>query len=194
MPVSPGDSLPVLTQTSTVLKDGCADHRVETGMHVGTHMDGPAHMLEGGKYLHEFSPEKFFGRGVVIDARGKKEIDVDLLTSPSLSYKSRGILLVCTGWGKKFLEKDYYKSYPEITPAFVEKCVELGISILGMDTPSPDRAPYHIHKILFKNEILIIENLTNLENLLKHPNFEVIALPMKLATDSAPCRVVAKIL
>lgn len=42
-----------------------------------------------------------------------------------------------------------------------------------------------------QNDILIIENLTRLEQLVGVQNFEVIALPLKLATDSALARVVA---
>ena len=64
--------------------------------------------------------------------------------------------------------------------------------MVGMDTPSPDHAPYKVHKILLGNEILILENLTNLEQLL-NKNFEVIALTPKLEADAAPARVVAKI-
>ena len=62
-----------------------------------------------------------------------------------------------------------------------------------MDTPSPDKYPYKIHKILLKEEILIIENLTNLEELLGVNNFDVIALPAKFYSDGAPIRVIAQI-
>ena len=72
--------------------------------------------------------------------------------------------------------------------------IELGVKIVGMDTPSPDRPPFAIHKLLFKNDILIIENLTNLEELLAHPQFDVIALPAKFDIEAAPVRVVAQVL
>ena len=88
---------------------------------------------------------------------------------------------------------EYYKNYPEITEAFANRLGELGVSIIGTDTSSPDRAPYIVHKILFKSDILIIENLTNLEKLIGQKNFEVIALPTKFQADAAPVRVVAKI-
>lgn len=139
MPIFPGDSLPALIKVKEIEKNGSADHQITTGMHVGTHMDAPAHMLVGGKYLHEYAPEKFFGRGVVIDARGKDLADVDLLSNAKIQQGD--IVLVYFGFGEKFLEKEYYSKYPEITKVFAEECVKLGVSILGMDTPSPDRAP-----------------------------------------------------
>lgn len=191
MPVFPGDGAPELLEISSVKKDGILNHSLKSSMHVGTHMDGPAHMLEGGKYLSEHSIEKFFGRGVIIDARGKASAGIELLSNTQI--QKGDIVLVCFGWSTEFEKEEYYINYPEISQEFAVKLGELGASIVGMDTPSPDRAPYTAHKILLKKDILIIENLTNLQSLLHHKNFEIIALPAKLKTDSAPCRVVAKV-
>jgi kynurenine formamidase len=192
MPVYPGDSFPELVKAASIEKDGVVDYQLKSGMHVGTHMDAPAHMLEAGKYLHEYPAEKFFGRGVLIDARGKMSTDADLLSG--VGVKPGDIVLVMFGFSQKFNQPDYYKTHPELTEAFANKLVELGVSIVGMDIPSPDRAPYQVHKILLGQDILIIENLTNLEALIGKQNFEVIALPMKLQTEAAFCRVVAKII
>jgi kynurenine formamidase len=65
--------------------------------------------------------------------------------------------------------------------------------MLGLDTPTPDQSPFLIHKILLGNEILIIENLTHTEELLEFPNFEIIALPLKIDADGSPARVIAKL-
>ncbi len=190
MPVFPGDQPPELEQTAFLESDGCNQFSLKTSMHVGTHLDAPFHMLENGKRLSEFPAEHFFGRGVLIDAVNKP-IDADLLTAKQISKGD--ILLVMTGFSKKFGTPEYYEQYPEISETFAQKCVELGIKILGMDSPSPDRAPYNIHKILLKNDILIIENLTNLESLIDHPEFNIIALPPKFEADGAPVRVIAEI-
>ncbi len=191
MPVFPGDAGSELIQTAELGKDGVLDHQVKTGMHVGTHMDAPAHMLEGGKYLHEYPPAKFFGRGVIIDARGKTAADIQLLSE--VQIQKGDIVLVCFGWSTEFVKDEYYLNYPELTADFAKKLTELGASIVGTDTPSPDRAPYVVHKILLGADVLILENLTNLEQLIGKTNFEVVALPSKFEAEAAPCRVVAKI-
>jgi len=67
------------------------------------------------------------------------------------------------------------------------------IHLLGLDTPSPDRAPYPIHRQLLGAEIVIVENLTHLDRLLGIANFEVIALPVKFQAEAAPARVVARV-
>ena len=189
MPVFPGD---FVSEFERVSKDGIVDHKLTTGMHVGTHMDAPLHMVAGGKYLSDFPPEKFFGRAVLINAFGKISADVSLLSN--INIKKDDIVLIYFGFGEKFRENVYYKNYPVLTEEFAKKLVELGVSVIGMDTPSPDTAPYSVHKILLSAEILIIENLTNLNRLTNCKNFEIVALPIKLQTEAAPCRVVAKIL
>ncbi|MFA6535332.1 MAG: hypothetical protein WCS92_03690 [Candidatus Babeliales bacterium] len=63
--------------------------------------------------------------------------------------------------------------------------------MIGIDFFSPDKYPFETHKIFFENNILIIENLTNLESLEEIKNFTVIALPLKTETDSALARVIA---
>ena len=188
MPVYPGDPIPEISQVAFIDKDGYNDFQIKTGMHVGTHMDAPLHMLQNGKRLSDYSPDHFFGKGHLIKA---SNINVELLENKNIS---RGdIVFLMTGFYKKFGTDEYYENYPEINEVFAKKIIELGVKIIGMDTPSPDRAPFAIHKLLLENDILIIENLTNLELLLEHVQFDVVALPAKFETEAAPVRVIAQI-
>lgn len=191
MLVYPGDSSPELVVAADNYEGGKIIHyQLKTSMHVGTHMDAPLHMLENGKRLSEYSVDHFFGKGHLIDARGKL-IDATLLEGKQISKGD--IILIMTGFSNKFGTPEYYESYPEISETFASKMVELGVSIVGMDTPSPDRPPFAIHKVLLGNDVLIIENLTNLESLSGHAQFTVVALPTKFDTEAAPVRVVAQI-
>lgn len=190
MPVYPGDPESELKQIAFVDKDGYNDFQIKTGMHVGTHMDAPLHMLKNGKRLSEYSSDHFFGTGHLIDARDKP-IDADLLDGKNISKGD--IVLIMTGFSDKFDTPEYYETYPEISQDFASKLVELGVTIVGMDTPSPDRPPFAIHKLLLGDEVLIIENLTNLKSLSKHRKFMVTALPAKFDTEAAPVRVVAQV-
>ncbi len=191
MPVYPGDPPSSLKQIASIAKEGFTDHELHTGMHVGTHMEGPLHMFKNGAYLSKIPLQCFTGRGHLIDARGHSKISGDLLKGKSIEQGD--IVLIMTGFYHKFRSKEYYADYPEITEECAKRLVECGISIVGMDTPSPDCPPYKVHKILLGNNILIVENLTNLEELLDIFAFTVYAFPMKLAADAAPVRVVAKV-
>ena len=79
MPVYPGDPIPELVQIADLHKEGYTDYQIKTGMHVGTHMDAPLHMLEGGKWLSGITVEKFIGKGCLIDARGASVVSADFL-------------------------------------------------------------------------------------------------------------------
>lgn len=189
MPVYPGDPVPTLEQSAELKQHGFNDFHLATGMHVGTHMDGPLHMIPGGKKLCNFPINTFFGKGVIVDGRGQKVIDASLLQHVHLQIGD--IVLVMTGFSEFYGKKKYFEEYPEITEDFAARLIASGVKILGLDSPSPDRSPFPIHKLLLKHDILIIENLTNLDKLLGIKKIEIIALPAKLETDSALTRAIA---
>jgi kynurenine formamidase len=192
MPVYPGDPKASLEQVTFIEKDSYNDYKIATVMHVGTHMDAPFHMIENGKRMDEINPERFIGKGVVIDVRGKQVIDATILEG--IEIERDAIVLLFTGFGSKYRTADYFKDFPKMKADFAHKMVELGVKIVGMDMLGPDYdKPWTTHKILLGNDIMLLENLTNLDQLLNEENFEIIALPAKLQADAAPVRVIAKI-
>jgi kynurenine formamidase len=191
MPVYPGDPCSRLYQSNFIKDSGFSDHRVESNMHVGTHMDAPLHMVEGGAYISDIPLPHCNGNGHLIDARNKNIVAPDLLAGRSINKGD--IVLVRTDWSKKFHEPDYFNDYPEIAEAFARQIVASGVSLIGLDTPSPDKEPFPVHKILLGKNVLIIENLTNLEALQPFRSFRIHAYPIKYKADAAPVRVVAEI-
>lgn len=189
MPVYPGDPPVRLEAIADVAADGFADHQITAGMHAGTHIDAPAHMLAGGAGIADLPAAAFFGRGCLIDARGAAIAGPELLSASPAA--AGDIVLVLTGFSDRFDDPAYYSDYPEISEAFAEGLVARGVKMLGLDTPSPDRAPYPVHKLLLAHGILILENLTNLAALLGVKAFDVAALPAKFAANAAPARAVA---
>lgn len=190
MPVFPGDQAPIVEEHIDV-GNKIVHYSVTTGMHVGTHMDGPLHMVEGGKKLSEFPADKFIANGHLIDARGKNEIGIDLLEGKNILEGD--CVLIYTGFDEKFREPDLYTSYPDITEDFARRLVTVKVKFVGLDSPSPDKVPYSIHRIFLSNDILIIESLNNLGALLDAKKFEVTALPTKFEAEAAPVRVIAKL-
>jgi len=191
MPVYPGDDCSKLYQCCTIEKDGVTDHRVESGMHVGTHMDAPLHMVDGGAYLSEFPADKFQGRGILIDARGRNVIDTDILDSYDI--QKGDIVLVWTDWDKKYRTDAYFESWPIMTVEFAQVLVDKKITIIGMDTAGPEmEETFPVHKTFLPNDVLIIENMANLDAL-EGKNFIVHAYPIKYKADAAPVRVIAEI-
>jgi len=147
-------------------------------------------MVAGGKFICDMPVTRFFGRGHLIDARGRSTITQDLLRVADIG--AGDIVLILTGWYHRFGDDTYYTDFPDLSPDFARQLVKIGVGMVGLDTPSPDRSPFIVHKILLLAEVLIIENLTNLDALLGIGQFDIVALPANLQCEAAPIRVIAQ--
>ena len=189
--VFPGDSPISLNQVKDYHTDGYNNFQLFTGMHVGTHIDGPMHLTNSKTFISELPLDSFTGKGIVIDVRGK---DIIRLNYEKLSgIESGNIVLFYSGYDKFFSEEKYYTQHPVFDEEVVHYLVEQKVKMIGIDWASPDHEPYPMHEILLGNNILILENLTNLNLLLSEPSFEVFAFPLKINADSSIVRAVARI-
>ena len=66
-PPYPGDPRPELHRIRELGRDGFNDWSLCTGLHAGTHVDLPLHMLDDPRTAAGFAPERFCGRGVLLD-------------------------------------------------------------------------------------------------------------------------------
>ncbi len=181
-PVYPGDPKVKIEAAGILSKDGFADSLLTFGTHVGTHIDAPAHMIEGGKTLDQYPVERFTGTALVWDMQ--KDI-------PDL--KGVNAVFFYSGVSDRFAEQSYWTDYPVLSKSVLRLLPENKISIVGVDTGSVDNQDgFPIHKELLSNDILIIENLTNLRELIGK-TVEFTALPLNVDLDGAPCRVIAKV-
>jgi len=199
MPVYPGDAEPEFLTIASIESDNFLDTQLTTSLHVGTHLDFPAHIIKEGKVLADYPPDRFIGRGILLDARGKSSIDAGLLRD--IKLQPGDIVLVLTGRLEDFGEASYYERWPLLTEAFADLLIDAQVSMLGLDTPGPDATPekheepYPIHRQLLQGDVLIAENLNHLDQLANVKAFEVIALPLPISVDGggAPARVLARI-
>lgn len=191
MPVYPGDAETSLVRSKHIKQDGYTNHQLSINMHSGTHIDGPMHLLDCEKYLNEFPVETFIGEGCLLDVSQEKTIDYKVEYEQLIQQKQ--IVLLYTGCSQHYGLPQYYTDHPVLTLQFAEMLVRKQVKMIGLDFPSPDQYPFEVHKHLFQNDILIIENLTNVEQLFHTPSFEVIALPLLMKADSSLARVVARV-
>lgn len=192
MPVYPGDMETRLVQNKFIQTDFYNNHRLDISMHAGTHIDSPMHMLDVRTYISELPLDSFVGPGCVIDVRGQATIgmkpEYEQMVAPS------SIVLLYSGHSRLYGTKSYYEDHPSMEMDFCEFLVEKQTKILGVDWASPDKYPFPVHYRLLGANIYIVENLTNLDQLLGVETFEVMALPLKLRADSSMIRAVARVL
>jgi arylformamidase len=188
-PVYPRDPKVKIEAVGTIAKDGFCDHLLSMGTHNGTHVDAPAHMIDGGKQLKDYPIERFVVAAVCIDTRSGFVADAiaQAISKPGMA------VLFYTGASDYFTEERYWHEYPVLDKVTMKVLIDKMVSIVGVDTGSFDNAgSFPVHKALLGADILLIENLTNLVPLVGK-TFELYALPIKLEKDGAPARVVAKL-
>jgi arylformamidase len=182
-------------------------------LHAGTHVDAPLHSRAGGKTLDSYSVEDFMGSGVVLDLRSKKageEITAQDLGSFDSSIQRRDVVMLCTDWHKRRgMNHDYLYKWPFLGESasrfLVEKQIKAvgteGMSIAGWTDNVPAQGPVtkyssaEIHNLLLENDILVIEELSNLGEVLgsnKTARGFFTFAPVKfVGTEASPCRAVA---
>lgn len=190
-PAYPGDPHIEIKTLATYKKDTYNDHAVSFGIHSsGTHIDGPWHMVEDGKKLAQIPVEQFVGRGRLIKAENGN-YSLDAVKAAGIAEGD--IVLFYTGMAKVYGQDEYYADSRLVMPeAVANYLVEKKIKTVGLDMCSPDKMPFPVHRILLGSDILIIENMTNLDQL-EGQEFTVYALPLKLELDGAPARVIAQV-
>jgi len=196
MPVYPGTEPPTFETVCTIENSGFAEKKMNLYSHTGTHMDAPAHIIGGAKTLDSLPVEHFIGPGIVINLNSpaKRVLDIEDLKSYEKSIEKSEFVLLHTGWDRLWGKDAYFKDYPALSSRAAEWMGQFGLKGIGVDMISVDEAgnsDFSIHKIFLNLNIVIIENLTNLGELL-HTDFIFSCLPLKTEeADGSPVRAVA---
>ncbi len=106
-------------------------------------------------------------------------------------------MLIHTGWSKHWRTDSYFENHPFLTAEAAYYLVSQNVILVGIDSHNIDDTRANIrpvHSTLLKNEILIVEHMTNLD-LLKGKQFAFNAVPPKfVGVGTFPVRAYAKLI
>ncbi len=196
MPVFPGTPEPEFQKPLLIEKHGFAESLLKLGSHTGTHVDAPAHMIAGGKHLGDFPLSAFIGPGLVLDLRALPPGPVEhaCLEDKASVIARADFLLLLTSWSRHWGRPDYFRDYPVLSPAAAQWLTGFKLKGIGVDAISVDAhdaARYEVHRTLLAADILIVENLTSLDQLVGR-DFIFSCLPLSLPeADGCPVRAAA---
>ncbi|MGC8659708.1 MAG: cyclase family protein [Desulfomonilaceae bacterium] len=157
--------------------------------HTGTHIDAPAHYFDGGDTIDLVTPDTFIGRGIVVDVRGVRVIDREILEESVPANETR--IFFKTDNGQLLQKSGFCDHYTYLTDSAAELLVERGVRLVGIDYLSIDRyddqyAP--VHKLLLSAGVLIVEGLDL--SVVPAGFYRIYCLPLKIKDgDAAPARV-----
>lgn len=168
--------------------------KIEMVSNTGTYLDCPFHRYAEGKDLAQIQLDKLAElEGILIDAENQFAIDRKFFEGKNLMGKA---VIVCTGWSKHWRTDAYFENHPFLTEEAAEYLVSQKVKLVGIDSHNIDDTRTNtrpVHSALLKNEILIVEHMTNLHTL-KGKKFIFTAVPPKfVGVGTFPVRAFAKI-
>jgi len=122
-------------------KSGVLSQTITTTMHVTTHIDAPAHVVQGTPFIDEVPLPHFFGSGIVVSIPKKKWEPItgdDLERACGKAIRKGDVLIVNTGWHKVYEDGDYFAYCPGFVPSAADWMIEKGVKVVGHDTQAND--------------------------------------------------------
>lgn len=186
----PGDTPILWEDEARVDVDGYALRRCSANFHTGTHVDAPAHFLEGGRQIHKLEPAEWMGLAWLISA-GPDTREWGPLWDAFPPPPEARFLLLHTGWDRHYGTDAYYEGHPVLDTLIAERIADSPLIGLGMDMPSPDQAPYPVHQRLLGAGKLLIENMRGLDRLPTGLLFPLLCIPLPLEAEASWVRPLA---
>ena len=199
LPSFPGSPSVQLIPWSTIKKNGYNLELLFFSSHTGTHIDAPFHFFEKGSKINQIPPKRLIVEAILIKYRkgsnqGISKRDILQYEQKFGKIPNNASIVFSTGWQKNLQKRFYFEKNPGLLTSAAKYLVSKKINLVGIDSPSIDRgadSKFSVHKIFSKNNILIVENLTNLEKI-PALHFNLIVLPLKLqGTTGSPVRAIA---
>jgi arylformamidase len=198
LPTYPGDPGIQITDWLSLEKGDAANvSRVNFGAHTGTHIDAPAHFIQGARRLESLPLDVLIG-----------EVEVVAVPDTVLSIDRSFIEQHCRGETERILFKTRNSAFwtdqattfrEDFTYLELEAAISLaeeGVRLVGIDYLSIEQfgsKNHETHLALLSRDVIILEglNLTGVEP----GKYELICLPLRLRSgpgDGAPARAVLR--
>lgn len=193
LPVWPGDQAPRLEQLQHMERgDLYTLSRLESTVHLGTHLDAPVHFVRGGHGVDRIDLHKLIGPCLVVHLPEAKSIDAAVLEQANIPTDVTRLLLRTRNsayWARGDIE--FHTDFVAIDPSGAEWLVQHGVQLVGIDYLSVGAYEGGIptHEILLSHGVVPVEGL-NLAAV-EAGEYQLICLPLKLKDcDGAPVRAV----
>ena len=169
------------------------------GLHSGTHVDAPAHLIEGGAKVDALPLQSLVGEAEVVEvAEHIKVIDENFIVANCIRGSQRILFKTRNSSFWNNPEDGFRVDYTYIDAPAARQLVNSGVKLVGIDYLSIERfdtEKHETHHILLSKNIVILEGLDLRK--VTAGLYELICLPLKIAGgsgDGAPARTILRTL
>jgi arylformamidase len=166
MPTWPGEDGPVTTPLRRIAKGDTANvSLVSFSNHTGTHVDPPAHFIEGAGTVDELPLDALVGPCRLLAFDGPGHIGAAWLERAGVPARTERILFRTRNserWSDP--ARPFDRDFVALDRTAARWCVDRGVKLVGIDYLSiepqgPEKEGYPTHKTLLGANIVIIEGL-----------------------------------
>lgn len=214
MPVWPGNEPFNAEVIKTHEDDGFYAQSLSFWEHTGTHLDGPAHFVDGGETAEFLPVENFVAPLVVIDisVRANDDFDATVMVEDIEEWEStngpipdRAFIAMHSGWAarindpKAFVNLDdegiqhYPGFHPDVTTMLVEERNVVGIGVDTLSLDPGNSTDFGSHIAVLGAGRYGVEGLANLDRVPAVGGTIVVGAPKHLNASGGPSRVIALI-
>ena len=199
-PTYPGDpGIRVEAWASIAKGDAANVSRLDFGAHTATHVDAPAHFIEGAAKVDSLSLDVLIGRARVVEiAPYVRAVSAETLAAHDLAGATRVLFKTRNSAFWADSHSGFRTDFTYLAPDAARALVGGGVRLVGTDYLSIEEFKaerFETHRILLSNGVVIVEGL----DLSGVPagDYELICLPLKIAAgggDGAPARAILRTL
>jgi len=196
MPGYPGYPGVEHEQLQSYAADGKVAHHVGLNSHQGTHVDAPAHFIEGGATVDELPLDLLSGPARVVDLREHRgeRITADVLDARAPDLSRERVLLLTGDVDARFGGGAFFEEAAVLTPDAADWLLDRGVGMVGNDflTESIDGDDRPVHRALLGAGVPIVEYLSNAAAVADATTVDVRCLPLRLSgLEASPIRAAA---
>jgi arylformamidase len=191
MPVWPGSPGFRLIQTLSLARGDVANNsRLESDIHVGTHVDAPWHFLQDGATVERAPLDTLVGPAVVAYLPEARAVTAAALEGLELGETPQRLLLRTSNselWRRGV--REFREDFVALTVDAARWLVHRGVRLVGVDYLSVQR--FHdgpeTHEVLLRAGVVIVEGLDL--SAVTPGRYELLCLPLKIVgAEGAPAR------
>ena len=162
MPTYEGEPGPKLDFRKLLSKgDSSTVSVLSLGSHTGTHVDAPAHFIDGADSIERLPLDALVGPVYVAEFGGSTHITAADLESMAIPGDCQRLLFK-TRNGRLWDDPEFHTDFIALAPDAATKLTERGIRLVGIDYLSIERfraRPHEVHETLLASGVVILEGV-----------------------------------